>query len=169
MTFEDYRGWHLPNQDASVARNVEWKYTFLDILIDAANAVERATGHKWKATSYIRNSPSHRYLYALDIAPDISPSSASKYAVYNNSDPVLYKRVPLMNALKKAAASLPNYRDYDVGFFVEPDHIHIHVFRNDRGDKTSKHIVVQWKVPKEIYSDTVSRMKLPVTTQGYTG
>lgn len=139
--------------------------TWLAYLLVTAQHIERVTGHRWKATSYIRESPSHKFGYALDIAPDISARSSSLYPVHYGSDPVLYKRLPLMEALQVVARSLPPTWPVSMGMFVEPDHIHLHVL--NRLHTVPPHRVVQWKQPKEIYCDTLSRMQLPPTRSGY--
>lgn len=123
--------------------------------------IERATGHRWKCTSYIRNSPSHRMGHAFDLAPDIAPNSQQYYAVYNNSDPVLYKREKLILDLQKLRS-----RDYSngmnkIGIFLEPDHLHVQVLAPNGGGNYPVNIV-KWKIAKPIYPDTYQRMELPV-------
>jgi hypothetical protein len=124
--------------------------------------LEQATGYRWKNTSYLRNSPSHRVGHAFDLAPDLDPQSEQYYAVYNNSDPVLYKR----NTLVQILQTLRN-NDYSVdgsnklGVFIEPDHLHVQVIAADGGGDYPTN-VIKWQVPKPIYPDTYSRMALPV-------
>lgn len=123
--------------------------------------IEESTGHKWKCTSYIRNSPSHRRGQAFDLAPDIAPSANRFYAVTHNSDPVLYKREPLLRALQSLRdIDFSLDRSFNIGLFVEPDHIHIQALAfNPTNTPTS---VVKWKVPKAVYPDTYARMELPM-------
>lgn len=130
----------------------------LPILIKAMQNIERYTGHRWKVTSYVRQSPSHKTGYALDIAPDISRSYEHLYAVNLGSDPVLYKRVPMLRALQRYAKSEPN-RVYTIGVFIEPDHLHLQLFDADGSPEIR---IFKWKQPKPVYSDTHSRMKLPL-------
>lgn len=125
------------------------------------NAIELATGHAWKCTSYIRNSPSHRRGQAFDLAPDIAASAYKQYAVNNNSDPVLYKRTKLIEQLQ-------SIKDHDfsgngsnsMGIFIEPDHLHIQVLKA-LGPAESPTRVIKWKQPKPVYADTQQRMDLP--------
>lgn len=125
-------------------------------------AVEEATGHRWKCTSYIRNSPSHRRGQAFDLAPDIADSAKSSYAVTNGSDPVLYKRETLIRQLQ-------TLRDIDfsldrsnrVGIFIEPDHLHIQALAPDNSAEFPT-AIVKWKVLKAVYRDSADRMKLPL-------
>lgn len=135
---------------------------YLPILVYLWAQVETATGHKWMATSYLRTSPSHSRGYALDIAPDIAPHDASKYAVYNGSDPVLYKREALLRQLQLLARAWNAYAAFDlpysVSYAVEPDHIHLSLFST-----TEPHArVLKWGGPKDAYADTASRSQLPL-------
>lgn len=125
-------------------------------------AIEKATGHRWKNTSYIRDSPSHRRGQAFDLAPDIAPDSEQHYAVYNNSDPVLYKREKLirqLQTLRHIDFSLSNANR--IGIFIEPDHLHIQALAPDSSISYPTSIV-KWKVEKPIYPDSKERMNLPL-------
>lgn len=125
------------------------------------DAIEHATGHAWKCTSYIRDSPSHRRGQAFDLAPDIAPSAEHAYAVNNNSDPVLYKRARLikqLQTLRNFDASGTNSNS--MGIFLEPDHLHIQVLQPfPRGQASTR--VIKWQQPKPVYPDTMTRMQLP--------
>jgi len=121
--------------------------------------IERATGYRWKATSYIRDSPSHKLGQAFDLAPDIAESAASLYAVTNHSDPVLYKRAPLIRALQTLKNNV--YGKFHIGAFLEPDHIHLQTVPEFSGN-TTPFFVAKWKIPKPIYPDTYERMRLPI-------
>lgn len=137
---------------------------FLKIWMD----IEKVTGHRWRMTSYLRQSPSHKRGHAIDLVPWIASDSRKFYAVYNNSDPVLYKRQPLFTALQKLKnVDYSKNRFNDMGIFVEPDHLHIQVLAfNPQQARTS---IVKWGIPKPVYNDTYSRVKLPVTSMGYLG
>lgn len=123
--------------------------------------LEDISGHRWKNTSYIRNSPSHRIGHAFDLAPDLAKDAEQHYAVTNNSDPVLYKRTKLIRQLQALRK-----RDYSVdgsnkiGVFIEPDHLHVQILDPNGGGSFPTNII-RWKVPKPIYPDTYERMKLP--------
>lgn len=140
--------------------------SFLPQLIQIWKDIEQATGYRWKCTSYIRDSPSHKRGHAIDLAPHIATQSIKHYAVYNSSDPVLYKRGPLVKALQ----TLKN-KDYsgsklnDVGIFLEPDHLHVQILAFDPSNNRTS--TIKWGIPKPIYSDTGSRMNLKPTNIGY--
>lgn len=153
--------WPIVSQHPQIAPVDERKHAervYLPLLIRLWQLIESGTGYRWKSTSYWRNSPSHRRGYALDIAPDVAPSAAMAYAVSKRSDPVLYKRTALIRALQRVAQNnaLPGYT---AGIFIEPDHLHLHLFPPTPGPKIR---VAKWKVPKESYPDTLERMKLPM-------
>lgn len=137
---------------------------FLPQFMNLWHDIEKATGHRWKCTSYLRDSPSHSKGHAFDLAPDIAPSARGQYAVYNGSDPVLYKRAPLVASLQ----TLKNKRyakNNTIGIFLEPDHLHVQILSNL--GTTSPTSVVKWGVPKPVYGDTLTRMELPPTNEGY--
>lgn len=129
----------------------------------AISALELATGFKWKVTSLCRQSPSHKRGIAVDIAPDISASSLKYYAVTHLSDPVLYKREKLIRLMQ---AGLPRYlskiKSYPVtyNYFIEPDHIHLHLSVRRTGDP--RYRIVKFGGPKACYRDSVSRSKMPL-------
>jgi len=155
------RGRKIINQDISAipANKIPYvRQEYLPILLHVWKIVEDTTKFRWRATSYIRSSPSHRQGIALDIAPDIAPTSKKFYAVTNMSDPVLYKRERLIRLLQKAVRRLPIYK-YDVGVFVEPDHLHISLFRR-RGKPSNR--LFKWGIYKPVYPDSSRRMKLPL-------
>jgi len=132
---------------------------YLPKLLSLMTAVERATGYLWHVTSYVRDSPSHKRGYALDIAPDISPEEKRYYAVYNGSDPVLYKRSRLVRQLQILAHRVYD-QDYDVGIFIEPDHLHMQLFTPESSRPQFK--LVKWKLIKADYLDSAARSRLPM-------
>lgn len=136
----------------------------LPVLLRVITAVEQATGHKWKITSYLRDSPSHRRAEAIDIAPDVANSALPFYAVYKHSDPVLYKRAPLIRSLQHLATSVQPDK-FDVGIFIEPDHLHIQLFIPETSPPRIR--VFKWKLQKDVYRDSAQRMTLPMTEAGY--
>lgn len=153
--------YQIISQDPSVISDANRRLSatrFLPAFINAWMAIEKATGYRWKSTSYIRDSPSHSLGHSFDLAPDIAPSASKLYSVNNGSDPVLYKRAPLIRALQ-------TLKDIDYGFhmgaFIEPDHIHLQVVPPNSGN-AAPFFVAKWKVPKPIYSDTFERMELPL-------
>lgn len=154
--------WPVINQNPDVlpspVRSRVFKQ-YLPILKDVWKRVERGSGFRWRATSYLRQSPSHSKGIALDIAPDIHPKDRHKYAVYKMSDPVLYKREHLIRTLQNVVWDLPEYK-YSVGLFIEPDHIHIGLFIPDGTAPRNK--LYKWGTPKPIYGDTYERGKLPL-------
>jgi len=139
-------------------------YRYLDALLRLVTAIEIETRHKWKITSFIRDSPNHQHANALDIAPDIAPDSAQYYAVTHGSDPVLYKRTPLIRQLQRVCRDY-RHPNFVMGIFIEPDHLHLQLFPLD--GKRSYIRVYKWKGPKPCYPDTYKRMKLPMTSTGY--
>lgn len=155
--------WEVFSQHPNVAPAHEKAYAeqhYLPALVKAWQAIEQQTGYRWKCTSYWRMSPSHSTGAALDIAPDISPSSEKFYAVNNGSDPVLYKREAMIRDLQAVAQAYPHHKDYLVGVFIEPDHLHIQLLQPEEGAGGMR--IVKWKVPKPVYGDTAERMQLPL-------
>lgn len=136
--------------------------TYLPMFITLWADIERVTGHRWKCTSYIRRSPSHQRGHAFDLAPDLDPADAHAYAVSQGSDPVLYKRAPLIAALKRLVNC--SYGPVPLGIFIEPDHLHVQVLNPDSGERYPTSVVA-WPIPKPIYPDTLERMRLPMLGQ----
>lgn len=132
---------------------------FLPAFIALWHDIEQATGYRWKCTSYIRDSPSHSLGHSFDLAPDIAANAAAQYAVTRMSDPVLYKRLPLIKALQTLRTR--QYGITPVGIFIEPDHLHLQVLQKGGGERFPTSIVL-WPVAKPIYSDTIARMQLPM-------
>lgn len=156
------RNWPIVSQDRGIAppevtREAEEKA--LPALVALWQAIEQATGYRWRCTSYWRKSPSHVTGTALDIAPDIDSASEKYYAVNNGSDPVLYKREALVRDLQRVAKtfSLPAF---NAGIFIEPDHLHLQLFHRESGSPPTR--VFKWRVPKPVYGDTLQRMQLPL-------
>lgn len=162
--YQKLYGRDIINQKPSALLDASVVPVYLPLLLKVITAVEEQTGHAWTITSYVRNSPSHRTGEAIDIAPLIAADSKYQYAVFNGSDPVLYKRVPLMRSLQALAHNY-NLDNYDVGIFVEPDHLHIQLFEPE--EQVGKIHIVQWKQEKPVYSDSKDRIKLPLTETGY--
>lgn len=158
-----FGSWDVLSQNPDVAPAHEKQYAekhYLPELVKAWQAIERETGYRWKCTSYWRLSPSHSTGAALDIAPDIASNSTKFYAVNNNSDPVLYKREEMIRDLQRVAADYPVHKDYLIGVFIEPDHLHIQLLHPEEGAGGMR--IVKWKVAKPVYGDTESRMRLPM-------
>lgn len=149
----------IKEADRAVSRDV-----YLPMFLLFWQALEEATGFAWKCTSYIRNSPSHKTGQAFDLAPDIADSSTALYAVYNGSDPVLYKREPLIRALQSLRNA--SFGPVPLGVFIEPDHLHVQVLAEGQGEQFPTS-TVKWKISKPIYGDTYDRMQLPMTNHGY--
>lgn len=157
----------VPSQDVSFLKKGQFEKMVSDYMPIYARIwaeVERQTGHRWKATSFVRMSPSHKTGEALDIAPDISPEDEDKYAVTHMSDPVLYKREPLMRQLQAAVKELPLF-PYDTAVVVEPDHLHIGVF--EREHEQPKNYLYKWGIVKPVYGDSFERQKLPMMYRSY--
>lgn len=134
---------------------------FLPQFILFWKALESVTGHRWKCTSYIRDSPSHRRGQAIDFAPEFSKDAEHLYAVHHNSDPVLYKREKLVKQLQKLVPIDFSMNGANrIGVFIEPDHLHVQVLAP--GEKPFPTSIVKWKIAKPIYKDTYERMELPV-------
>lgn len=153
--------WDICSQAPNIAppSRKRWAETYwLPELIKAWNDIEKVTGYRWRCTSYWRQSPSHKMGYALDIAPDIHPDSASHYAVNQGSDPVLYKRGILIRKLQKLN-DLPTESKFNLGVYIEPDHLHLHVLTKDQ---PQTYRIFKWKVPKPVYSDSINRINLPM-------
>lgn len=158
----------IKNQHPNVAtpeKKAQAEYLYLPSLVYLWHLVEVYTGYRWRCTSYWRQSPSHQHGYALDIAPDIKLSDWSHYSVSQMSDPVLYKRERLMRKLQTLARDPTLARKYWPFVFslaVEPDHIHLSLFRPDSDFGPSNVSVLKWKVEKPVYKDSAQRMKLPL-------
>lgn len=160
----NYRGWRIISQQPKPRLSPHHQArSFLDELLDAAAKIEMATGYKWEVTAWIKQSPSHKYGISLDLSPLFTERGKRKYAAFNGSDPVLYKRIPLLRSLQRLAATRQPLH-HDIGIFIEPDHLHVQLFAPTKGRRFS---VIQWKQPKPLYADTLSRMQLPVTSRGY--
>lgn len=136
----------------------------LPTLLRVKAAIHKATGFEWDITSWIRESPSHKTGFALDIAPYIDPGSEQHYAFFQGSDPILSRRIPLLAKLRDALTYFNNTTfgkqvksQFRIGIFVETDHVHIGVFAPDGMPNE----VYAWPVPKSYYSDTNARNSLP--------
>lgn len=151
----------LPNQQLSALTNDSLEFvahTFLPRLVATWNLIEQVTGYKWKATSYIRQSPNHQYGVALDLAPDLAPASELLYSVHSRVNPFLYKRGILVRKLQKVIAitiSSRPPRPENVIIVVECDHLHLQLMN---GSPT----LVKWKAIKPIYSNSVPEHDLPM-------
>lgn len=128
--------------------------------------LESATGHRWKCTSYLRDSPTHSKAQAIDLAPDIAPNDAHLYGANKRSDPVLYKRLPLIQSLLDLRDNVYLPFNLVLGVFIEPDHLHVQsILPSPRA--TTPTVIVKWKGPKAVYPDTFQRMELPLTDRAY--
>lgn len=157
--------WDIVSQIPNVASESKRKYAetfWLPELIKAWDNVEKVTGYRWRCTSYWRLSPSHKEGYALDIAPDIADGSAQYYAVNKGSDPVLYKRAVLIRKLQKLN-DLGVTSKYNIGLYIEPDHIHIHVLQKEVPET---YRIFKWRILKPVYADSAKRMSMPLITTG---
>lgn len=151
-------GWPVESQNRPAPAQREYaEQHCLPQLVRAWQIIEQLSHHRWHATSYWRTSPSHARGIALDLAPDIAFDSQKDYAYYKKSDPVLYKRETLLRELQAAIPRLERELQYGIGLFVEPDHIHMQLF-----PKADGAFLAKWKIPKPLYPDTQSRMKLPL-------
>jgi hypothetical protein len=156
---------HSQNPEIGGSKKRFAEDNYLPALIFLWYLVEQYTGHRWKCTSYWRDSPSHQHGYALDIAPDIAPHASKYYAFSHRSDPVLYKRLPLMQALQRLARDPrlgARHWPFTFSTAVEPDHIHLSLFARDNRSSDQNVSVLKWKVAKPLYPDTYERMKLPM-------
>jgi len=153
------------NQDPRVISPADMrslKQLYFPAFIRFWSALEGVTGHRWKATSLIRDSISHSIGQAIDLAPEIAARDENKYGVYRNSDPVLYKREPLIRALQSLMPIefVPS-KQFSLGVYIEPDHLHIQaIHRIETG--LSKNKLVKWGIEKPIYPDTSTRARLPM-------
>lgn len=159
----------IVNQNPTIAgvNRMAAEVNYLPALIFLWHLVEQYTGHRWKCTSYWRNSPSHKHGYALDIAPDIAKHAEQFYSFHRRSDPVLYKRTPLMEALQRLAQDprlSARHWPFVFSLAVEPDHIHLSLFGPDHRAGIQNVSVLKWKVAKPLYPDTYRRMTLPMWT-----
>lgn len=161
---DNNRQWPIISQHPEVANpsmKAESEREYLPELVHIWKAIEKATGYRWRSTSYWRMSPSHSRGISLDIAPDIAAADVDKYAVTYGSDPVLYKRERLLRDLQEVCASYTSLNDeYSIGIFVEPDHLHMQVFSSS--ELTTPARLYKWKVAKQDYADTDKRMELPL-------
>lgn len=155
------------NQDPtiiSVDDRVRLARTTLPCFVMLWSDIEASTGYRWRNTSLVRDSPSHRKGHSMDLAPDIAEKDKHLYAVNNNSDPVLWKRLPLIKDL----TTLRNNQyagPHDFGIFIESDHLHIQILEKDK--KQFPISIVKWGEVKPVYSDSISRVNLPNTNKGY--
>lgn len=160
----DYQGWPVISQDPELGVGLDVA-SHLDHLLMVASLIEKETGHKWHITSFLRRSPSHSRSVSLDIAPQIDPQDLMQYAVTKGSDPVLYKRAPLIRSLQNVCVRYPQDAKFDCGIFIEPDHLHLQIFHRESINSLCE--LFKWKQPKPVYSDTIQRMKLPMTDTCY--
>jgi hypothetical protein len=157
------------NQDPTVITNEDLtalRTSYLPAFVTFWAALEKITGYRWKCTSLIRDSVSHVKGHAIDLAPDISPTATKLYAVNRGSDPVLYKREPLIRALQMLmpVEFVPSHQ-FSLGVYIEPDHLHVQAIqREERGYAKNK--LTKWGIEKPVYSDTAIRSKLPLIGKG---
>jgi len=158
---------HVPSQHPHVPGRRVVQST-LPIMIASLNLVKQYTGFDWKVTSFLRESPNHSKGTALDIAPKVKQSDLQHYAVTHRKDPVLYNRLPLIRALQKLVHNETPQGGFDIGLFIEPDHIHIQLFEPENPART-RFYVCKWKVAKSCYHDNESRLALGPTNVAYKG
>lgn len=164
-------GRRIVNQDPSVISipNLRQLSTcYLPAFLSFWASLEKSTGYRWYASSLIRDSISHEVGQAIDLVPDISDKSWGQYAVNKGSDPVLYKREPLIRAIQSLLpieffSESKGGEPYALGIFIEPDHLHVQVIKKEP-NKVPHNRLIKWGQPKPVYQDTYSRMKLPLIT-----
>lgn len=152
----------LPNQPIPnpVPMNSDTRYAVLHELLIAWKLLERYTGFSWRATSYVRDSPSHSRAVSLDVAPNIAEKAWHRYAVSKLSDPVLYKRAKLIRKIQQLCRHQSPTMPVDVGFYIEPDHIHIQVFQ--KLHHNPQYRVIKFGIVKPCYHDSAERSQLPL-------
>lgn len=126
----------------------------LPILLKAWTLIEKATGYKWKCTSFIRHSPSHAKGHSLDLVPDFHPSVKSAYNGSSMSDPIMHSRPELFAALIPFS-DVRIDPHYNVVAAIESDHIHLQVIKGY--SYPNAFTVLRWKDFKPVYKDTVYR------------
>jgi len=156
-----HAGRALLSQNFNIPVPPEIASQYLPYLTRLWTAIEEATGFKWRCTSWLRDSPSHQYGGALDLAPDWE-KPYHQYAVHRQSDPVLYKRERLIRQLQAVSSSFPNDTPYDLAIFIEPDHLHLQVFKLNDSGAPSPIQVFKWGDVKPVYPDSSSRVQLPL-------
>jgi hypothetical protein len=159
----DIGSFHIISQQPDIVSEAAFRTSisqYLPQFIQFWKDLEQATGFRWKCTSYLRDSPTHKKGQAMDFAPDWDPKDAHKYSANQGSDPVLYKRQWLFQRLKLLRRNNYGRGNNHMGIFIEPDHLHVQVL------KVSPHhfptSVVKWQVAKPVYPDTYRRMQLPI-------
>lgn len=127
--------------------------TTLRVIKKLFNAVERYTGYRWKFSSHVYNSYSHRSGHAFDMVPDIAKSAQKYYAHNYGSDPILHSRHQLIRRLQRLARDKDlrkMIRDYgnDVTFVIaiEQNHLHCGLYLNrDQPDLWYPNNIRVWK------------------------
>lgn len=153
----------LINQQPNVP-GAKVAHVTLPILLRVMDRLERITGYRWRITSFLRDSPSHRRGVSIDFSPDISESDLHKYGPFQNppSDPVLYKRTKLVRALQRLCRDPVLNREYaDIGIYIEPDHLHVQLF-SPESNKKNRVRLMKWRLIKPVYTDSARRSKLPM-------
>lgn len=140
-------------------------------LMATAHEIMKQTGFAWKLSAYVYDSFSHRDANAIDLVPDIMEKYEDLYAHNYKSDPVLYRRKPLMIKLHKVTKTkqlqdlvrdLLSYKA-TVVIAVEQNHLHLGVYKHDRtntDDFTYPNNIRLWKwqdTEGHKYVDTKSR------------
>lgn len=131
--------------------------------------IERACGYAWRETAFIKDSPSHYNGSALDLAPLISSESIPYYSFSKRSDPILHKRPVLRRKLRRVKNQFPSSFPFDVGVFIETDHLHVQLFRRTDSRTTASYRLYSWGRPVDFYEDSANRQRLddfPATTRG---
>lgn len=150
-------GYHFLNNDSSAITPYEptkiLSFT-VPALLAAWKAIERATGFRWRCTSFIRQSYSHKLGHSLDIVPDMTPQLQELYATSRKSDPILYGRPELFRRLQRLVGTKPP-GDYTVVIAVESDHLHVQI--QSAAGLPPGYRIWKWAAPKGCYVDTNER------------
>lgn len=127
----------------------------MPILASVWQAIQRATGYRWRSTSFIRRSPSHQKGHSLDLVPDMDPELTESYSGTHRSDPILHSRLELIDALLPLT-HIKFSNDADVVIAVESDHLHLQVVKiGSQGPFPTN--ILRWQTLKPVYADTVER------------
>lgn len=154
------------NQDPSVVSDADKLVaarSYLPLFISFTLILEEILGFRHRVTSFLRDSPSHHRAQAIDLAPDVAPGSKKYYAVFQMSDPVLYKRKLYCDAVESALRDprLMIPPDVHLGAFIEPDHIHLQVNEPTAIAPGGMGTMVRWPIVKDVYPDSRDRYYLP--------
>jgi hypothetical protein len=134
--------------------NKKLKIKIVEFISAVIKELDLNSNFKWKLTSWIRNSPSHKTGLAFDIAPDLLENKT--YGVSRRKDPFLNFRKDFIVKLKLIQPFLIN-QDFIPVIFVESDHLHIYLYENNSDNRnllSTKELVVSIdKDRDDIYRD----------------